>query len=56
MEKGLRSLPLDRHIEGNLLWVASLGSYVHSMQTALYFESKAAIGNSYLRLDYFYKA
>lgn len=33
----------NRHIEGNLLWVASLGGYVHSMQTPLYFASKAAV-------------
>lgn len=36
----------NRHVEGNLLWVASLGAYVHSMQTPLYFASKAAVGMS----------
>ncbi|KAF5664986.1 nad-dependent 15-hydroxyprostaglandin dehydrogenase [Fusarium heterosporum] len=30
-------------IEGNLLFVASMGGYVHSMQTPLYFASKAAL-------------
>ena len=33
----------NRHVEGNLLWVASLGGIVHSLQTPLYFASKAAI-------------
>lgn len=33
----------NRQVEGNLLWVASMGGYVHSMQTPLYFASKAAI-------------
>lgn len=33
----------NRHIEGNLLWVASLGGYCHSMHTPLYFASKAAV-------------
>ncbi|KAF4997113.1 hypothetical protein FDECE_12190 [Fusarium decemcellulare] len=33
----------NRHVEGNLLWIASLGGYVHSLQTPLYFASKAAI-------------
>ncbi|KAJ3459122.1 hypothetical protein MRS44_015195 [Fusarium solani] len=33
----------NRNIEGNLLWMASLGGYVHSLQTPLYFASKAAI-------------
>lgn len=33
-----------RQIQGNLLWVASVGGYVHSMQTPLYYASKAAIG------------
>ncbi|KAF4973792.1 hypothetical protein FSARC_21 [Fusarium sarcochroum] len=32
-----------REVEGNLLFVASLGAYVHSIQTPLYFASKAAI-------------
>ena len=32
-----------REIQGNLLWVASLGGYVHSMQTPMYFASKAAV-------------
>lgn len=32
----------NRNIEGNLLWIASLGGYVHSLQTPLYFSSKAA--------------
>lgn len=29
-------------VAGNLLWVTSLGGYVHSLQTPLYFASKAA--------------
>lgn len=33
----------NRHIQGNLLWFASVGAYVHSMQTPLYFASKSAI-------------
>ncbi|KPM38748.1 hypothetical protein AK830_g7799, partial [Neonectria ditissima] len=33
----------NRNVEGNLLWIASLGGYVHSLQTPLYFASKAAI-------------
>lgn len=33
----------NRNIQGNLLWVASLGGYVHSMHTPMYFASKAAI-------------
>lgn len=33
----------NRQVEGNLLWVASVGGYVHSIQTPLYFASKAAI-------------
>ncbi|KAH6989378.1 hypothetical protein BKA56DRAFT_727859 [Ilyonectria sp. MPI-CAGE-AT-0026] len=33
----------NRCVEGNLLWIASLGGYVHSLHTPLYFSSKAAI-------------
>lgn len=33
----------NRHVGGNLLWVASLGGYCHSMHTPLYFASKAAV-------------
>ncbi|OHE98237.1 hypothetical protein CORC01_06434 [Colletotrichum orchidophilum] len=33
----------NRSIQGNLLWIASLGGYVHSMHTPMYFASKAAI-------------
>lgn len=33
----------NREVEGNLLWIASLAGYVHSMHTPLYFSSKAAI-------------
>lgn len=33
----------NRNIEGNLLWIVSLGRYVHSMHTPMYFASKAAI-------------
>jgi NAD(P)-dependent dehydrogenase (short-subunit alcohol dehydrogenase family) len=33
----------NRDVQGNLLWFASLGGYVHSLQTPLYFASKAAI-------------
>lgn len=33
----------NRDVQGNLLWIASLGGYVHSLQTPLYFASKAAI-------------
>jgi NAD(P)-dependent dehydrogenase (short-subunit alcohol dehydrogenase family) len=34
---------MNEKVEGNLLWVASLGGYVHSFHTPLYFASKAAI-------------
>ncbi|KAF4126165.1 Short-chain dehydrogenase [Geosmithia morbida] len=30
-------------VKGNLVWIASLGAYVHSFQTPMYFASKAAI-------------
>ncbi|KAK9414687.1 putative 15-hydroxyprostaglandin dehydrogenase [Seiridium unicorne] len=33
----------NSQIEGNLLWFASVGGYVHSLQTPLYFASKSAI-------------
>lgn len=33
----------NRHVQGNLLWVASLGGYTHNIQSPLYFASKAAI-------------
>lgn len=33
----------NRHIQGNLLWVASLGGYVHNIQAPIYFATKAAI-------------
>lgn len=33
----------NRHIEGNLLSVASMAGYVHSAHTPLYFASKAAL-------------
>lgn len=33
----------NRHVRGNLLWVASLGGYVHNIQSPIYFASKAAI-------------
>ncbi|TDZ28986.1 1-deoxy-11-beta-hydroxypentalenate dehydrogenase [Colletotrichum spinosum] len=33
----------NRAIQGNLLWIASLGGYVHSTHTPMYFASKAAI-------------
>lgn len=33
----------NREVKGNLLWIASLGGYVHSLQTPMYFASKAAI-------------
>lgn len=33
----------NREVEANLLWIASLGSYVHSIQTPMYFASKAVI-------------
>lgn len=38
-----------RQVRGNLLWVASIGGYVHSMHTPLYFASKSAIGMSLFR-------
>lgn len=33
----------NRQVQGNLLWVASLGGYVHNIQAPIYFASKAAI-------------
>jgi NAD(P)-dependent dehydrogenase (short-subunit alcohol dehydrogenase family) len=33
----------NRAVKGNLLWVASMGGYVHSIQTPFYYASKAAI-------------
>ncbi|KAF6807331.1 nad-dependent 15-hydroxyprostaglandin dehydrogenase [Colletotrichum musicola] len=33
----------NRSVQGNLIWVASLGGYVHSIHTPMYFASKAAI-------------
>lgn len=33
----------NKQVKGNLLWIASLGGYVHSLHTPLYFASKAAI-------------
>lgn len=33
----------NRQVQGNLFWFASLGAYVHSLQTPLYFASKSAI-------------
>ncbi|KAI1342879.1 hypothetical protein F5Y15DRAFT_428846 [Xylariaceae sp. FL0016] len=33
----------NREVAGSLLWLASVGGYVHSMQSPMYFASKAAI-------------
>ncbi|KAK1585741.1 uncharacterized protein LY79DRAFT_591229 [Colletotrichum navitas] len=33
----------NHEIKGNLLWVSSMGAYIHSIQTPFYFASKAAI-------------
>lgn len=33
----------NREVKGNLLWVSSMGGYVHSIQTPLYFASKSAV-------------
>ncbi|KAK4222209.1 hypothetical protein QBC38DRAFT_89099 [Podospora fimiseda] len=33
----------NREVKGNLLWVSSMGGYIHSIQTPLYFASKAAM-------------
>lgn len=35
----------NRDIEANLLWISSLGAHVHSLQTPLYFASKAAVSS-----------
>lgn len=35
--------PENREVKGNLLWLASMGGYLHQMQTPLYFASKAGI-------------
>lgn len=37
-----------REVQGNLLWIASLGSYVHSMHSPFYFASKAAVSKSFI--------
>lgn len=33
----------NRHIQGNIIWVASLGAYVHGLHVPIYLASKAAI-------------
>ncbi|KAL8393515.1 hypothetical protein RB595_003313 [Gaeumannomyces hyphopodioides] len=33
----------NREVKGNLLWVVSAGAYLHSIQSPLYFSSKAAV-------------
>lgn len=33
----------NRHVQGNILWIASLGAYVHSLHVPIYLASKAAI-------------
>ena len=33
----------NRDIKGNLLWVSSIGGYIHSIQTPFYFASKSAV-------------
>ncbi|KAL7940705.1 hypothetical protein V8C42DRAFT_361779 [Trichoderma barbatum] len=33
----------NRDVKGNLLWVSSMGAYLHSMQSPLYFASKSAV-------------
>ncbi|KAK2054493.1 NAD(P)-binding protein [Colletotrichum caudatum] len=33
----------DREIKGNLLWVSSMGAYIHSIQTPFYLAGKAAV-------------
>ena len=33
----------NRDVKGNLLWVSSMGAYVHSIQAPLYFASKSAV-------------
>ncbi|KAK0369869.1 hypothetical protein CLIM01_12772 [Colletotrichum limetticola] len=33
----------NREVKGNLLWVSSMGGYIHSIQTPFYFASKAAV-------------
>ncbi|KAG9245835.1 hypothetical protein BJ878DRAFT_499829 [Calycina marina] len=33
----------NQKVKGKLLWVASLSAYVHSIQSPMYFASKAAI-------------
>lgn len=38
-----RVIRAENKIEGNLLWLASAGGYVHLMQCPFYFASKAAI-------------
>lgn len=33
----------NRDVKGNLLWMSSMGGYIHSIQTPLYFASKSAV-------------
>lgn len=35
----------NRHVQGNIIWIASLGAYVHSLHVPIYLASKAAIAS-----------
>ena len=35
--------PENRHLEGNILWLASMAGYIHGLLTPFYYSSKAAI-------------
>lgn len=35
--------PENRHLEGNILWIASMAGYIHGLLTPFYYSSKAAV-------------
>ncbi|KAK1656475.1 hypothetical protein BDP81DRAFT_457083 [Colletotrichum phormii] len=35
--------PENRHLSGNILWIASMAGYVHGLLTPFYYSSKAAV-------------
>lgn len=35
--------PENRHLQGNILWIASMAGYIHGLLTPFYYSSKAAV-------------
>lgn len=35
--------PENRHLQGNILWLASMAGYIHGLLTPFYYSSKAAV-------------